>query len=201
MNSKRTKIMNKEYKIKIEESQKMYSKIFWDVYKKNKIFRKRRGIYLIVSIITFLLLIGMCYLDFGNVIFSTPFFWLYLFIIFMSIGYILPICINRNDLKIVYKCYWKLREDLYEKGINIEEVTFFSDKIHILECKGKKINSKFISYKDINQIIFEKSGIALRETTNKGFIFISNSQIGSKKGKEQIKRWYKECKRHDSNRL
>ncbi len=90
--------MNKEYKIKIEESQKMYSKIFWDVYKKNKIFRKRRGIYLIVSIITFLLLIGMCYLDFGNVIFSTPFFWLYLFIIFIFIYYFYEYRIYTSNL-------------------------------------------------------------------------------------------------------
>lgn len=193
--------MDKKYKVKIKENPKIYSKIFWDIYKKNKIFRHRIGIYLTVSIITFLFLSSMCYLDFGNIIFSNPTFWLRMIIMFTGIGYIVPICLNRNDVKILYNCYWKLRENLYEKGIYTEEVTFFLDKIHILECKEEKTISKFVDYKKINQIIFVKSGIALQETTNKGFIFISNSQIGSKREIEQIKRWYKECKEHDSNRV
>ena len=130
--------MAEEYQVTLEEKKDLYLNVFKEEYKNCKKFRNRKRIYFIVSFIAIFFSCLSYSIDAAIMNSWQRSFYVTLFFLFITCGYILPRFLNWGKTHQLYLEYWKLRKCLCEENIYIEKIIFSYEGIKILEYDREK---------------------------------------------------------------
>ena len=192
--------MVEECMVTLEEKKNLYFNVFKEEYKNCKKFRNRKKVYFIVSFIAIFL---SCFTYSIDAMITNTWqrsFYVTLFFLFITCGYILPRFLNWGKVHQLYLEYWKLRECLCEENIYIEKIIFSYEGIQILGSDREKKESDFIAYQNVSKMSFYKTGIILL-LNNKEHIYIPSQIFKNRKELEQIKKWYEEKRGYGENSI
>lgn len=192
--------MAEEYQVTLEEKQDLYFNVFKEEYKNCKKFRNRKRIYFIVSFIAIFFSCLSYSIDAAIMNSWQRSFYVTLFFLFITCGYILPRFLNWGKTHQLYLEYWKLRKCLCEENIFIEKIIFSYEGIKILEYDREKKVSDFSTYQNVAKMSFYKTGIILLPN-KKEYIYIPSQLFKNRKDIEQIKKWYEEKHGYGENSI
>ena len=192
--------MVEECMVTLVEKKNLYFNVFKEEYKNCKKFRNRKKVYFIVSFIAIFL---SCFTYSIDAMITNTWqrsFYVTLFFLFITCGYILPRFLNWGKVHQLYLEYWKLRECLCEENIYIEKIIFSYEGIQILGSDREKKESDFIAYQNVSKMSFYKTGIILLPNS-KEHIYIPSQLFKNRKELEQIKKWYEEKRGYGENSI
>lgn len=193
--------MKKQYEFEVKENPNEYLKIFWEHYKNHQIFFRKKIIFALISLVAFILLLFITYIDFGKIIFSDSIFLLEMAILFCCIGYIAPSLAVFLEIKQIYQQYWTARKTLYKTSTYTQNICFSPDGLEISGYRKEKPVAQHIDYTDVAQIRFYRSGIIIQPHKSQDYIYITKKQLKEKSALNVIKNWYKEYTKNGKNQL
>lgn len=193
--------MEKQYNFEIKENPNEYLKIFWEHYKNHQIFLRKKILFALISLTTFILLLFITYIDFGKTIFSDSIFLLEIATLFCCVGYVVPSLAIFLEIKQIYQQYLTARKILYSTGTYTQNICFSPDGLEISGYVKEKPVAQHIDYTDVTQIHFYRSGIIIQPQKSHDYIYITKKQLKEKSALNVIKNWYKEYIKNGKNQL
>ena len=193
--------MEKQYEFEVKENLNEYLKIFWEHYKNHQIFFRKKIIFALISLVAFILLLFITYIDFGKIIFSDSIFLLEIVILFCCIGYVVPSLAVFLEIKQIYQQYWTARKILYKTGTYTQNICFLPNGLKISGYRKEKPVAQHIDYTDVAQIRFYRNGIIIQPQKSQDYIYITKKQLKEKSALNVIKNWYKEYTKNGKNQL
>lgn len=193
--------MEKQYEFEVKENLNEYLKIFWEHYKNHQIFLRKKIIFALISLVAFILLLFITYIDFGKIIFSDSLFLLEMVILFCCIGYVVPSVAVFLEIKQIYQQYWTARKILYKTGTYTQNICFSPNGLKISGYRKEKPVAQHIDYTDVAQIRFYRNGIIIQPQKSQDYIYITKKQLKEKSALNVIKNWYKEYTKNGKNQL